>query len=80
MKLIGEKIIEGLDMKNWINASFFFLTRLYYSFGPKCNLGGASTFVLKTSWAFFMRKDCFQNKSKFITGYHFTKNMNITIH
>jgi hypothetical protein len=26
-----------------------------------------------------MRKDCFQNKSKFITEDHFTKHMNITI-
>jgi hypothetical protein len=56
MKLIGEKIIEGLDMKNWINASFFFLTRLYYSFGPKCNLGGASTFVLKTLELFYEKR------------------------
>ncbi len=28
----------------------------------------------------FIRKDCFQNKSKFITEDHFTKHMNITIH
>ncbi len=27
----------------------------------------------------FIRKDCFQNKSKFITEDHFTKHMNITI-
>ncbi len=27
-----------------------------------------------------IRKDCFQNKSKFITEDHFTKHMNITIH
>jgi len=27
-----------------------------------------------------MRKDCFQNKSKFITEDHFTKHMNITVH
>ncbi len=27
----------------------------------------------------YMRKDCFQNKSKFITEDHFTKHMNITI-
>jgi hypothetical protein len=26
-----------------------------------------------------LRKDCFQNKSKFITEDHFTKHMNITI-
>ncbi len=27
-----------------------------------------------------IRKDCFQNKSKFITEDQFTKHMNITIH
>jgi len=27
-----------------------------------------------------IRKDCLQNKSKFITEDHFTKYMNITIH
>jgi len=28
----------------------------------------------------FIRKDCFQNKSKFITDNQFTKHVNITIH
>ncbi len=28
----------------------------------------------------FIRKDCFQNKSKFITEDHFVKHANITIH
>ncbi len=27
----------------------------------------------------FTRKDCFQNKSKFITEDHFIKHMNVTI-
>jgi hypothetical protein len=27
-----------------------------------------------------IRKDCFQNKSKFITEYQFTKHMRVTIH
>jgi hypothetical protein len=38
------------------------------------------TLSLKTFSIMTVRKDCFQNKSKFITEYHFVKHMEITIH
>ncbi len=58
--------------RNFTNDGFIFL-----------NSEEAGRNFLRTSSNIFnsyIRKDCWQNKSKFISEDHFTKHMNITIH